>query len=303
VWEQTELPWYSRGKMLFCPGNTAPVISLLGASPIIVTVHSLAYKYFPEAYHPAFRLYYRLVVPILLRHARLIITVSEAERRAILMHYPRAAPRLHAIANGGLPSGVSETARPAEQLGGAILYVGSLAAHKNFPRAFTVACRLARERGFDFVFVGGTPKGLVGSGINLSNEVSSRIRFVGAVNNFAALIPYYQTAACFLFPSLYESSGLPPLEAMAFGCPVIVSDIPALRERCGDAAIYCDPHDADSIAQAITRVMEDKELRCRLREMGYQRAASYTWKACAFETLDLIEKLGQVSCKSSAQSR
>src|ERR1700733_7992391 len=104
AWEQFELPWYSRGKTLFCLGNTAPVISLLGAQPVIVTVHDLSYKYFPEAYHPAFRLWYGFLTPLILHRARSVITVSESERRAIIAHYPRAAPRLHAIANGGLPT-------------------------------------------------------------------------------------------------------------------------------------------------------------------------------------------------------
>ena len=88
AWEQFELPWYSRGKTLFCPGNTAPVISLLSAQPVIVTVHDLSYRYFPEAYRPAFRLWYGLIIPLVLRRAASIITVSESERRAIIAHYP-----------------------------------------------------------------------------------------------------------------------------------------------------------------------------------------------------------------------
>jgi glycosyltransferase involved in cell wall biosynthesis len=94
---------------------------------------------------------------------------------------------------------------------------------------------------------------------------------------------------------LYESSGLPPLEAMAFGCPVIVSDIPALRERCGDAAVYCDPSDIDSISGAVLRVMQDEELRSRLGRIGQKRAAEFTWNACAHETLTVISQISQSS--------
>lgn len=288
AWEQFELPWYSRGKTLFCAGNTAPVISLLGAQPVIVTVHDLSYKYFPEAYHPAFRLWYGFNMPLVLRHARSVITVSESERRAITSHYPGAAPRLHAIPHGGLPAEFSvEPPRFADR-DSYVLYVGSLSKRKNFPRMFEVACQLARKRGFNFVFVGAAPKGLVASAANVPNDISSKITFIGAVNDTAALITYYRKAACFLFPSLYESSGLPPVEAMACGCPVIVSEIPALRERCGDAAIYCDPHDIDSITSAVIRMMDDTELRSKLSAAGYQRAAEYTWKSCARETLDLL---------------
>ena len=78
---------------------------------------------------------------------------------------------------------------------------------------------------------------------------------------FEPLVGYYQNAKCFLFPSLYELSGLLPVEAMECGCPVVVSDLPALKERCGDAAIYCDPSNTDSIAAAVEEIMDDKTLR------------------------------------------
>jgi len=294
IWEQIELPWYARGETLFCPANTAPVASLLSGSPVVVTVHDLSYEYFPDAYHLAFRLWYKFLVPLALRFASATITVSESERKAILSYYPHAAPRLHAIANGGLPAGVScEQTNLEQPRRDFILYVGSLSKRKNFPRIFEVACRLARERGHHFTFVGGTPKSLVASAINVPNDISSKVIFAGAVDEFAALVPYYRTAACFLFPSLYESSGLPPIEAMAFGCPVVVSDIPALRERCGDAAIYCDPYDVDSIGNAILRVMQDEQIRSSLRVNGQRRAASFTWTACAQKTLALISQLAQ----------
>ena len=77
---------------------------------------------------------------------------------------------------------------------------------------------------------------------------------------------------------------------MACGCPVVVSDIPALRERCGDAALYCDPHDAASIAKAVLQIVDDAELRAKLTALGYQRAANCSWAACARETLALISQ-------------
>ena len=289
AWEQLELPLYCRGKTLFCPANTAPVVSLF-TQPVIVTVHDLSYKYFPSAYHPAFRLWYKFLTPLILRHARSIITVSESERRAIIAHYPRAASHLHAIANGGMPAGLSiEPRRSADKGDNYILYVGSLSKRKNFPRIFEVACRLSRERALRFVFVGEASKSLVNSVVRLPDELADRISFVGAVNDPAELIPYYCQAECFLFPSLYESSGLPPIEAMACGCPVIVSDIPALRERCGDAAVYCDPYDANSIAAAIVRVMDNMDVRSKFSAMGYQQAKKYSWEMCARETFELLK--------------
>ena len=289
AWEQFELPWHSRGKTLFCPGNTAPVISLFGTQPTVVTVHDLSYQYFPEAYRLSFRLWYRFNIPLVLRRARRVITVSESERKSITAHYPQVAPRLHSIQNGGLPASPSiETLRSADERGHYILYVGSLSKRKNFPRTLEAACRLARKRGFKFVFVGGKSKSLSTFIAKVPDDISTRIDFIGAVDEPSALISYYQKAGCFLFPSLYEASPLPPVEAMACGCPVVVSDIPALRERCGDAAIYCDPYDMDSITATVERVMDDEKLRVRLQVLGRRHAANYSWERCARQTLDII---------------
>jgi glycosyltransferase involved in cell wall biosynthesis len=218
-----------------------------------------------------------------------VITVSESECQAIIAHYPTAASRLHVIANGGLPTGItSHAANKMNPRGGYVLYVGSLSKRKNFPRLAQVACRLARERGFRFVFVGDNSKSLTTFGVDIPDDIKSFITFAGAVEDPMALASYYRNAACLLFPSLYESSGLPPIEAMACGCPVVVSDIPALRERCGDAAIYCNPHEIESIAAETIKVMDDAALRLKLRRLGYQRAATFTWENCARQTLKVI---------------
>jgi glycosyltransferase involved in cell wall biosynthesis len=292
AWEQIELPWYSRGKTLFCPGNTAPIISLFGSQPVITTVHDLSYKYFPSAYSYPFRLWYSLIVPLVLRRANAVITVSEAENRAITAQYPNAAPRLHTIANGGLPADVDpELVETANEDCGYVLYVGSLSKRKNFTGAFEAACRLARKRNFHFLFVGGAAKGITDPDVAIPKDFPSNIRLMGQVDDPRAIISYYRRAACLIFPSFYESCGLPPIEAMACGCPVIVSNIPALKERCGDAALYCDPYDVGSITEAIERGMDDHALREKLRLLGYRRAATYTWERCAMQTLDLLQAL------------
>lgn len=289
AWEQLELPRYSRGCLLFCPGNTAPLVSLLSRRAVTVTVHDLSYKYFPDAYRLPFRLWYGFLTPLIMRYAQRVVTVSEAERRAIVRHFPKAAPRLHAIANGGWPAGfaVSTKSCPNERQG-YILYVGSFSKRKNFPRLIDAACKLIRSHGSRFVLVGDVAKSLVQSEIDLPPDVASHITFAGPIDDLAMLASYYGEAACLVFPSLYESSGLPPLEAMAWGCPVISSDIVALKERCGDAAVYCDPLDTDSIVAAVERVISDSDLRSRLQILGYQRARAYSWDRCARQTLDLI---------------
>ena|ERR1700733_1211970 len=296
VWEQFELPLYSRGKTLFCPGNLAPVISLIVNQRVVVTLHDLSYIYFPEAYRWTFRIWYNLIIPLVLRRARDVITVSEAERSSIILHYPFVECRLYAIANGGLPANLQIVGAGKPKIGtGYILYVGSLSKRKNISRMIEAASRLARERNFDFVFVGDVSKSLSIFETEIPKDIKTNMTFIGAVSDPTRLASYYQNAKCFLFPSLYESSGLPPIEAMAFGCPVLASDIPALRERCGEAALFCDPLDVDSIVAGLERIMDDGALRARLKTLGYQRASSFTWQRCARETLDLI-------CQSSLKA-
>jgi glycosyltransferase involved in cell wall biosynthesis len=288
AWEQLELPWYSRGKLLFCPGMTAPIASLVGTQTVVVTVHDLSYRYFPQAYRLAFRLWYGLLIPLVLNRASSVITVSESERTAIIAQYPKAASRLHAIANGGLPQGLQIGREgSADWPSGYVLYVGSLSKHKNFSRMLDAASRLVRTGQCNFMIVGGTSKSLSQSVARIPDELSSKIRFVGPVDD-QTLVSYYQNAICLLFPSLYEASGLPPIEAMACGCPVVASDISALVERCGDAAVYCDPHDTDDIVAAVEKVIANASLRTQLQERGYERAKTFTWRRCAERTLDVI---------------
>jgi glycosyltransferase involved in cell wall biosynthesis len=288
AWEQFELPWLSRGKVLFCPGNTAPAISLLDGQKVFVTVHDLSYLYFPDAYSQAFRQTYGFLVPLAFRRADRIITVSDSERLSILKHYPDVGQRMVAIPNGGLANDLTPSFDNSKREDGHILYVGSLSKRKNFPRMLEVACALAKKRGYRFTFVGGTAGGLVESASHVPEDLRGLIKFVGQINDTQQLLRHYQAASLFIFPSIYESSGLPPIEAMGCGCPVITSDIPALRERCGDAAIYCNPHDTADVTAQIEKVMEDKVLRSQLAKKGLERAALFTWKRCAESTLDLV---------------
>lgn len=289
LWEQFDLPSLSRGQLLFCPGNTSPAVSLLRGQPVIVTVHDLSYSYFPEAYSWPFKAWYNFIVPLEMRRAAHVLTVSETEKRSIIQHFPVVAPRICAIANGGWPGELPPLrAADADPPAGHVLYVGSLSKRKNFPSMLAAAVRLSRRRGFRFRFVGGTASSLAVSNLSVPDDVKGLIEFAGQVDDTEQIGRSYSEAACFVFPSLYESSGLPPVEAMAWGCPVIASDIPALKERCADAALYCNPNDANSIESSIEMMMDNAELRAEYRLRGYRRSRSITWDQCARETLDVI---------------
>ncbi len=287
AWEQFDLPRHTGKAILFCPGNTAPVGSLLGGGKVVVTVHDLSYLYFPDAYSRSFKLLYNRLIPLILHRARRIITVSQSERTSILQHYPFADDRLVAIQNGGLPVGIADQS-PLVGDEPTVLYVGSLSRRKNFPGMLEVAVRLARKRGIRFAFAGGVPQGLNATLAEVPSDIRDRIVFHGQVNDWEQLLRAYRTASCFFFPSFYEASPLPPIEAMGCGCPVIASTIPSLKERCGAAARYCDPHDIDSMSDAVEDLLDNPEKCERLRREGYERARLYSWARCAEATLDAI---------------
>jgi glycosyltransferase involved in cell wall biosynthesis len=120
--------------------------------------------------------------------------------------------------------------------------------------------------------------------------LGDRVRFTGYVGD-DLLRQYFAHADALVLPSLYEGFGLPPLEAMACRCPVIVSNAASLPEVCGDAALYCDPHDPTDIADKIRQLTNDMNLQDALRQRGLERAKQFTWEKCAQETLAVIREV------------
>lgn len=289
-WEQTVLPRHLGGTdVLFCPGNTAPLLSLFRRRPaVVVTVHDLAFRDFPETVSRPFKFAYEVLVPATMRRADQVITVSEAERTRMLAHFPKAADRLTAVANGGLPRHrpTASADDPVPPAGPFLLYVGALNPRKNVAGVIAAFRTLLAERPeLRAVFVG-DPAGIY-QAIDLG-PADERMVFAGKLSD-AALEAHYDAASVLLFPSFHEASGLPPVEAMAHGCPVVVSEIPALRERCGDAALYCDPHDVATLVSQTARVLDEPALAADLAERGRVRAAAYTWANCLTATLRVLE--------------
>jgi glycosyltransferase involved in cell wall biosynthesis len=330
VWEQLELPQSIRGDVLLCLGNSAP-IAHLWQFPTVVTVHDLSFRYFPAAYAKSYRLIYRLLTPLIMRSARAIITVSEAERQAILGYYPQAEQRLYAVQNGGLPATFNLAAEPDNfisplvpisasplnppKLGDFrpvssqsmsdlehpipgcdsppfVLCVGALSRRKNLPGVLAAVAKINQRQPLNLVIIGSGSQALQQAGINLPPELLDRTRFTGQISD-RQLWRYYRSALCLVFPSYYEASGLPPIEAMACGCPVIVSEIPALVERCGEAALYCQPDRVETIVEAIQQLIAQPELRQELRQKGLAQAAKFSWENCVLQTLAIIEKVVQ----------
>lgn len=304
VWEQLELPRLARRSVLLCLGNTTPVARLIARRrPTYVVVHDLSYKYYPSAYSRLFRLYYSIVIPVVLARASHIFTVSESEHASILRQYPRLADRrrITAVQNGGgeaaVTAKISTAPRsldagapdiPASNLRSQLcLYVGSLTKRKNANGLMNAAAKLVETLDTKFMFVGGASAIFEDTLIHPAHS-HDEIIWQGQINDPTRIEVLYRQARVFVFPSLYEASPLPPVEAMSFGCPVVCSDIGSLRERCGDAAIYCDPRDVDSIVQQVTRVLTDEDLWRDMQRRGVKQAAQFTWRRQVMTVLDVM---------------
>ncbi|MEP7220730.1 MAG: glycosyltransferase family 1 protein, partial [Bacteroidota bacterium] len=223
-----------------------------------------------------------------------IITVSEFTRGRLIEHYPALAPITHALhlgvdprfaADDGLPIPATIGNRPY------ILSVGSVEKRKNLMatvRAFEEVHRHHPELRLLIAGGSGHGAGEIDAIIRSSNatEAISRLGFV----DDAILPALYRHATCFLYPSLYEGFGLPILEAMAAGCPVVTSSRGAMAEVAGNAALLADPAAPDDIAAKAMMAIEDDAERARMIAAGRKRAGYFTWDRCAEGTVDVYRK-------------
>jgi glycosyltransferase involved in cell wall biosynthesis len=185
---------------------------------------------------------------------------------------------------------VGEPARPHKKP--YFVFVGNVKEHKNVAGLVDAFRRIADKVPHDLVILG-KKEGFITGDRKVEGGTAAlggRVKFTGFVDD-ALLKRYVACADALVLPSFYEGFGFPPLEAMACGCPSIVSDRASLPEICGDAALYCNPDDAGDIAARMIEVATNEALRDELREKGLARARRFTWDRCARETVALIERL------------
>jgi glycosyltransferase involved in cell wall biosynthesis len=274
-WEQLELPAYCRDEMLLNLCNTGPITK----SQQLCVLHDVGALVNGSSYSYAFRTWYRWLFAALMRRARIIATVSKFSASELTRIFGKRKS-LEVIYESGEHI-LREPADPnvLQRLGIAgrryVLAVGSRAPHKNFAGIIRAASLLTGQQ-VKVVAAGGS-NSRVFADVALPTD---NLVLAGYVSN-AELRALYENAECFVFPSLYEGFGLPPLEAMCCGCPTIVSDRAALPEVCGDASLYCDPLDPADIARQMQRVLSSAALRQELRERGLIRARSFSWQLAA----------------------
>lgn len=265
----------------------------------VVTIHDLAFALFPDTHTEASRRYYAHTAESC-RRAERVIAVSRATAHD-LTHTLQVDPsRIDVIyeapARSCFPRPREAFEALARELGIAaerpfVLFVGTLEPRKNLPLLFDVMVRVRREIDAQLVVVGGP--GWLQESIVQAHEKSglgAQARFVGWQGEEGAAVLYSHAAALAL-PSIYEGFGLPLVEAMACGAPVVSSNAGPLPEIAGDAAVLLNPHNPSAWADALLKVLSDPAHAAALRERGFRRAAQFSWEQCARETRDVYRRV------------
>jgi len=287
LWEQAELPHAARDGVLVSLGNTAPVLS--GRRQVVV-IHDAGVFDTPESYSFRFRSWYKVLQRCLARTGVEVATVSAFSRARIAERLGLDPARIAVVYEGADhmmrvaadPAALQRHGLKAREYA---LVVGSRVPHKNLAALREASVVLAR-RGMRIAVAGGGETGVF-SGLADADRGERRL---GRVSD-AELRTLYENAACLLFPSRYEGFGLPPVEAMACGCPVLAAHGGAVNEICGDGALYFDNSAPYSIVRALECLLEENGLADRLRARGRTRAAALTWQASARGLGDVVRRV------------
>ena len=296
VWTQTPLPLRlltDRTSLVLSP---LPEGMLFPCVPQVVIVHDVIPLLFPGE-HPRQQRYFRSFVPMLLRKSGAIVADSENTKRDIVTCYGIEADRVRVVHAGydknRYRMGIDiEGVKEKYGLTSYLLYVGNLSPHKNLLRLLQAFARIVREIPHKLVITGRKDPRFYPA---LEAEMQAlglqhRVMFLDYVR--ADELPsLYAGADIFVFPSLYEGFGLPPLEAMACGTPVIVSNVSSLPEVVGDAALMVDPYDVEGMAKAMYRVLSDDGLSKEMRRKGLERAKLFSWEKTAQSILKVCEEV------------
>ncbi|AQG81316.1 glycosyltransferase family 4 protein [Spirosoma montaniterrae] len=289
LWEQLELPLLLNrlGNPLllnFC--NLAPIMYRNN----VVSVLDLSFKLHPEWFSRRFSLLYNFFIPREVAGAKRIITISENTKQDIAQHYGVPLTKIDIV----YPSVSSIFLEPPAQklpnkYGSYILAVSSIDPRKNFA-GLIEAFKAGNFGETKLLIVGSEHKVFADNRIKELVAGDPRVVFTGYVSD-TDLVGLYQNAQVFAYPSFFEGFGIPPLEAMACGCPTLVSNTTSLPEVCGDASVYVDPHKIESITNGLTTILNDAALRKSLIEKGYQRLPLFDLNKSVIKLMDVIKEV------------
>ncbi|WP_029904135.1 glycosyltransferase family 1 protein [Prevotella sp. 10(H)] len=290
LWEQISLPHY-----LKTIGNPL-LISFTGCGPLnynnqIMTIHDVSHERYPDWFSKNYYRFYHFMMPRIGKKAHAVLTVSVFSKSEIIDTLGIEADKIHVI-----HSNVPFHDKPSREEilsfqpdAGAeryIIAVSSMDPRKNFIR-LAKAFGNVKDKSVKLYIIGMSFKAF--STPDLEKLTGENIHLPGYIPD-DQLQKMYQNALLSVYPSLYEGFGLPPLESMTYGCPAICSDIPALREVSGDAALYLDPYDVDDITAKINQLLNDDSLRKDLRLKGLEQIKKYSWDKSAAQVYELAKR-------------
>jgi glycosyltransferase involved in cell wall biosynthesis len=301
-WMLWDVPQYLRHEKMDCFFSASTKFPP-GGCPTVVTVHDLGWRYVPEVYTKREVVKQWLWQAASARWADRLVAVSDATRRDLVRAFPRTIDRVRVI-----PEGVSPIFCPLPRTweiistlerykinGSYVITVGTISPKKNLCRLLQAHARLLERGGWDRTLV------VVGKLGWRSEEITrelrragvrERVRYIGYIPD-EDLVRLYNGADAFVYASLYEGFGLPVLEAMACGVPVVTSRVGSLPEVAGDAAYFVDPLSVDSIAQGLWDVVRDAVMRRHLVVLGLARAQQFSWRRLATGLLEVCAEIGR----------
>ena len=281
-WEQFELPIYARGRLLFSPANTGPLFY----SNQVISFHDASVFAVPEAYSLLFRAKYSVLFRVLARITRLMLTDSLFSQSELSFYLGIPRDQFRVILLGGdhlndVTPDVSILQRHGLARKSYLLSVASQSLHKNFNRVLQAVALVGRD--VELVTVGGSYNHIFRKAE--TQPIQPNVHSLGYVND-CELKALYVNALGFIFPSIYEGFGLPVLEAMNAGCPVLCSNAASIPEVGGRAVLYFDPFNIENMVSKIREFLADSVLRADLQARGYEQAAAFPWETTARKTLN-----------------
>ena len=299
-WWGIGLPGYIRRAGLQLFHGTNYEVPLLNRKRTVVTVHDLSVFLHADKHETRIARRARRRLPVMLRSAGMVITATQAIRQEIAARFKTNAQRIavtpYAPRQIFQPLPADECARARQRLGvdeNFILYVGTIEPRKNLVTLVRAFAQILQQTSFrpQLVIAGGEGWMMDEFHELISKaDLGDRIHFTGYVDD-EDLVALYSSCRVFVYPSVYEGFGLPPMEAMACGAPVIAGDIPVLRETLADSALLVEPLDANSLANAIVSVLGDENERLRLSTLSRQRAEQFSWSETARMTLEVYKQV------------
>jgi glycosyltransferase involved in cell wall biosynthesis len=286
----------SKPDVFFTPTHYGPRFSPV---PTVISIMDLSYIHFPELFRK--NDLYQLLnwTKFSAKKAKKIFTISEFSKNDIIKAYKKASADVVVTYPGIKPIGSSKVHKIlnmqdlSKKFGinkNYILFVGTLQPRKNIEKLVEAFSKL-QEKDLQLIIVG--KKGWLYENILTSPDkfgVSDKVKFLDFVED-EDLPSIYKNALCFVLPSLYEGFGLPVLEAMKYGCPVLVSNVSSLPEAGGEAALYFDPNNVNDMSKAIEKVISNEKLRQDMIKKGYNQIKKFSWEKTAKETLKVLESI------------